>query len=128
MSKRLVIKTGEYTNGQGKTKGEYTRLGVMMDGDNGPYLLLDPCVNLAGCLTKQNMMSHSKGGKVRSSLMVSVFEEDTQQRPQGQQQQDYRGHTGSNQANPTYEQGQTQGKSESQQASDDFPYDDDIPF
>ena len=87
MSKRLVIKTGEYTNGQGETKGEYTRLGVMMDGDNGPYLLLDPCVNLAGCLTKQNMMNHGKGSKPRSSLMVSVFEEDgQQQRPQGQQQ------------------------------------------
>ena len=87
MAKRLVIKTGEYTNGQGEVKGEYTRLGVMMDGDNGPYLLLDPCVNLAGCLTKQNMMSHGKGGKVRSSLMVSVFEEEgQQQRPQQQQQ------------------------------------------
>jgi len=87
MAKRLVIKTGTYIK-DGQEKGEYTRLGVMMDGDNGPYLLLDPCVNLAGCLTKQNMMNHDKGGKPRSSLMVSVFEEDgQQQRPQAQQQQ-----------------------------------------
>jgi len=86
MSKRLVVKTGTYIK-DGQEKGEYTRLGVMMDGDNGPYLLLDPCVNLAGCLTKQNMMNHGKGGKPRSSLMVSVFEEDgQQQRPQAPQQ------------------------------------------
>lgn len=85
MAKRLVIKTGEYTK-NGEIKGEYTRLGVMMDGDNGPYLLLDPCVNLAGCLTKQNMMNHKAGKQVRDSLMVSVFEDDNQQqRPQGQQ-------------------------------------------
>lgn len=86
MSKRLVIKTGEYTSNQGETKGEYTRLGVMMDGDNGSYLLLDPCVNLAGCLTKQNMMNHKGGKQVRDSLMVSVFDDDSQQqRPQAQQ-------------------------------------------
>jgi len=35
------------------------------------------------------MMNHGKGGKPRSSLMVSVFEEDgQQQRPQAQQQRD----------------------------------------
>ncbi len=87
MAKRLVIKTGEYTNGQGETKGEYTRLGVMMDGDNGPYLLLDPCVNLGGCLYKQNIMNNRNGKPIRDSLLVSVFEGDgQQQRPQGQQQ------------------------------------------
>ena len=86
MAKRLVIKTGEYTNNQNETKGEYTRLGVMMDGDNGPYLLLDPCVNLAGCLTKQNMMNHKHGKQVRDSLMVSVFEEDGQRQSAPQQQ------------------------------------------
>lgn len=93
MAKRLVIKTGEYTNAQGETKGEYTRLGVMMDGDNGPYLLLDPCVNLAGCLTKQNMMNHKNGKKVRDSLMISVFEEENQQQRQAPQQQQSRSST-----------------------------------
>ncbi len=88
MAKRLVIKTGEYTNNQNETKGEYTRLGVMMDGDNGPYLLLDPCVNLGGCLYKQNIMNNRNGKPIRDSLLVSVFEEDGQQRPQGQQQRD----------------------------------------
>jgi hypothetical protein len=86
MAKRLVIKTGSYMK-DGQEKGEYTRVGVMMDGDNGPYLLLDPCVNLAGCLTKQNMMNHKSGKQVRDSLLVSVFEDDNQhQRPQQGQQ------------------------------------------
>ena len=97
MAKRLVIKTGEYTNGQGETKGEYTRVGVMMDGDNGPYLLLDPCVNLAGCLTKQNMMNHKNGKQVRDSLLVSVFEDENSQQQGGQrppQQQQPQQHGG----------------------------------
>ena len=77
MAKRLVIKTGEYTNQQGETKGEYTRVGVLMQGnDGGEYLLLDPAVNLAGCLAKQNMMNHKNGKQVRDSVMVSVFDDD----------------------------------------------------
>ena len=86
---RLAIKTGEYTNQQGETKGEYTRLGVIMDGQNGQYLLLDPSVSLAGCLAKQNRMNHKAGKEVRDSLMVSVFDDSQnqqQQAPQGQQQ------------------------------------------
>ena len=84
MAKRLAVKTGEYTNSQGETKGEYTRLGVLMDGDNGPYLLIDPAVNLAGCLMKQNMMNHKAGKQVRDSLMVSVFDDTQQQTGQNQ--------------------------------------------
>ncbi len=112
MAKRLVVKTGEYTNNQNETKGEYTRIGVMMDGDNGPYLLLDPCVNLAGCLTKQNMMNHKNGKKVRDSLLVSVFEDDNQnQAPQQQQRQA----PPQNQQQGAYQQAGPVG-------DDDFPY------
>lgn len=117
MAKRLVVKTGEYTNNQCETKGEYTRLGVMMDGDNGPYLLLDPCVNLAGCLTKQNIMNHKSGKKVRDSLLVSVFEDDNQQqRPQQRNQQ---------QKTP---QQQRDPQAPMQQSDDGFDYDESIPF
>lgn len=124
MAKRLVIKTGEYTNGQGETKGEYTRVGVMMDGDNGPYLLLDPCVNLAGCLTKQNMMNHKNGKQVRDSLLVSVFEDDNQQqRPQqGQQQQQ----AGQQRQSPP--QNQPQGAHQQSQGGFDNSFDDEIVF
>ena len=131
MAKRLVIKTGEYTNNNNETKGEYTRLGVMMDGDNGPYLLLDPCVNIAGCLAKQNMMNHKAGKPVRDSVLVSVFEdENQQQRPQAVQQPGYQ-----NQPNPTYSERSQPAKQEAPQqkpsgaSGDSFDdFDDDIPF
>ena len=31
MAKRLVAKTGTYTNQQGETKGEYTKVGVFFN-------------------------------------------------------------------------------------------------
>lgn len=87
MTKRLVAKTGTYTNQQGEQKGEYTRIGVLMDGSNGQYMLLDPTVNLAGVLAKQNVMAANEGKPMRDSVMVSVFENDNQ--GQGQQQGGY---------------------------------------
>lgn len=85
MAKRLVAKTGEYTNKQtNETKGEYTKIGVILSGDNGEYMLLDPTVNLAGVLIKQNVYAMQQGKQQRESIMVSVFEDDNQQ--QGFQQ------------------------------------------
>lgn len=86
MTKRLVAKTGTYTNQQGEQKGEYTRIGVLMDGENGQYMLLDPTVNLAGVLAKQNVMAANEGKPMRDSVMISVFENDNQNQGQGQQQ------------------------------------------
>ena len=80
MTDRLVIKTGEYNNNSGETKGEYVRLGVLMQGENGPYILLEPTVDLAGCLTKQNIMNHKNGRPVRGNLMVSIFSDDGHQK------------------------------------------------
>lgn len=85
MTKRLAIKVGEFTNQQGETKGEYVKVGVMLDSQNGEYILLDPTVNIAGCLAKQNMMNHAAGKQVRDSVMCSVFTDQNQQ--QGGQQQ-----------------------------------------
>lgn len=87
MTKRLVAKTGTYTNQQGEQKGEYTRIGVLMDGDNGQYMLLDPTVNLAGVLAKQNVMASNEGKPMRDSVMVSVFDNDNQNQGQQQYQQ-----------------------------------------
>ena len=75
MTKRLVIKTGSY-EANGETKGEYTRLGVEMQGEHGPYLLIDPSVSLAGCLTKQNLMNHKAGKPPRTSILVNIFDDD----------------------------------------------------
>lgn len=77
--KRLVAKVGEYEK-NGETKGEYVRLGVILSNDNGEYILLDPCVNLAGVLMKQNQFNK----KHNKSVMVSIFTAEPQQ--QGQQQ------------------------------------------
>ncbi len=69
---RLAARVEEYQK-DGDTKGKYVQVGVLINGDNGQYAILDPSVNLAGCLTKQNMMNHANGKKPRGSLMVSVF-------------------------------------------------------
>ena len=90
MAKRLVAKVGEYQK-DGQTKGEYQRLGVLMQGnDGGEYMLLDPSINLAGVLIKQNAMAASKGGQLRDTVMISVFTDENQNQQQGgfnQQQQ-----------------------------------------
>lgn len=107
MTKRLVAKTGTYTNQQGEQKGEYTRIGVLMDGDNGQYMLLDPTVNLAGVLAKQNAMAANEGKPMRDSVMISVFDNDNQgQQQQGgyQQQQQQGGWGQAQQSQQQYQQ------------------------
>lgn len=73
MAKRLVAKTGEYQK-DGQTKGRYTDLGVILSNNNGDYMLLDPTINLAGVLAKQNAMARQSGGQERDSVMVSIFD------------------------------------------------------
>lgn len=43
----LAVKTGSYQDNQGQTKNRYQNIGAVMQGDNGPFLLLDPLINLA---------------------------------------------------------------------------------
>jgi hypothetical protein len=68
----LSVKTGEYTDRDGQTKGRYLNIGVMMDGDKGPYILLNRTFNPAGV----------PGNADRDNIMVSLFEP----RQEGQQQ------------------------------------------
>jgi len=44
----VAVKTGSYTDKTGATKNRYENIGVMMDGDNGPYLMLKRTFNPAG--------------------------------------------------------------------------------
>lgn len=53
----LVVKVGEY-NG----KGKYKNVGVMLEGERGPYILLDRTFNPAGVPSD------------RESIVVSMFE------------------------------------------------------
>lgn len=87
MAKRLVVKTGEYTNQQGETKGEYTKIGVILNNQNGDFILMDPTINLAGVLLKQNALAAKQGKQQSDSVMVSVFEDQPQQTAPQQQSQ-----------------------------------------
>ena len=42
----VAVKTGSYVV-NGENKNRYMNIGAVMQGDNGPFLLLDPMVNLA---------------------------------------------------------------------------------
>ena len=75
MVKKLVAKVGEYEK-DGQTKGRYVTLGVILRNDNGEYAILDPSVNIAGCLTQQNMTNHKAGRRTGDKLMVSIFDDD----------------------------------------------------
>ena len=89
MTKRLSAKVGEYKK-DGDTKGEYVQIGVILNNDNGEFLLLDPTVNLAGVLAKQNALEFKKGGQMRDNVMCGIYEENNQSQggyqQQGQQQ------------------------------------------
>ena len=107
MAKRIVAKTGTYQK-DGQEKGEYTKLGVILTNDNGEYMLMDPCINLAGVLIKQNALAAKTGGQQRDMVMVSIFEDDNNTQGaqnQGQQQQQ---NTGGFQKQPQQSQPQTQ--------------------
>lgn len=84
--KKLTAKIGEYQK-DGATKGRYINLGVVMNGDDGEYLLLDPNISLAGVLQSQNVMAMNKGAKLRDRIMVNMWEEDNNQQQQQQPQQ-----------------------------------------
>ena len=79
MAKRIVAKVGTYQK-DGQTKGEYVKLGVSLTSQNGEYHLMDPSVNLAGVLIKQNLMAKAEGKPERDMVMVSVFDDADQPR------------------------------------------------
>ncbi len=80
MTKRLSAVTGNYTNQQGEQKAEWTNVGVLITGKNGKdYVLLDPSINLAGVLLKQNAIAAKEGKAPSDTVMLSVFDEQQNQ-------------------------------------------------
>ena len=69
-NKDLMVKIGSYKVG-GEVKNRYQKIGIMMENDNGPFLLLDPSVSIAGCHMLQRIEDPQKAG---TSLMVGCFE------------------------------------------------------
>ena len=61
----LTVKTGEYTDHSGQTKGRYVNVGAMMERDDGGrYLFIDRTINFAGFPNPDN----------RDNVLVSMFE------------------------------------------------------
>ena len=94
MTKRLSAVVGEYTK-EGQQKAEWANIGVVGVGKNNKeYVLLDPTVNLAGILLKQNVLAQKRNEAPSDMVMASLFEEQSNQQQnsgfnqnQGQQQQ-----------------------------------------
>jgi len=65
----VAVKTGSYTDKSGATKGRYENIGVMMEGDNGPYLMLKRTFNPAGV----------PGNADRDNIICSLFKPSNDQ-------------------------------------------------
>ena len=59
----LCVKTGEYTNSAGETKGRWQNIGALMESDDGYFLMIDRTFNPAG-------VPNPKGS---SACVVSCF-------------------------------------------------------
>ena len=80
MAKRkydLAVKTGSYEK-NGETKGRYMNVGVVLEGDDGMFILLDPAFNPAGVPRKDDR------------VLVSMFEPRNRETQQDRQA-DYEG-------------------------------------
>lgn len=92
MTKRLSAVVGEYTDKQsGQQKADWANVGIIGVSQKGKeYMLLDPTVNLAGVLLKQNILAANKGEKLSDMVMISIIEDNNQNNQQsnnqGQQQ------------------------------------------
>lgn len=79
----VVVKTGKYQGGDGNMKCRYENIGVMMQGDNGPYLLLKRHISPAGFPNPDN----------RDTVLCSLFADNNNQQQPMQQQQAPQGAT-----------------------------------
>lgn len=74
-----VVKTGEYTDAQGQTKGRYENIGSVMQGDNGMFMVLKRTFNAAGVPNPD----------CKDSVIVSFFEQSNNQQQAPHQQGNY---------------------------------------
>lgn len=70
----LAVKTGEYQDSDGKTKGRYENIGAVMRNDNGQFLMLKRTFNPAGVEARGD------------SILVSMFEPKADRRGNSQPQ------------------------------------------
>lgn len=90
----LAVKTGEYTNQQGETKGRWQNVGAVMQNDDGKFIMLERWFNPAGVPNPDN----------RSNLLLSMFEPkpagDGQTQHQQQKQNGYAPQPGADDEHP----------------------------
>lgn len=95
----IVVKTGEYPDGQGGMKGRYENIGSVMQGDNGQFAIIKRTFNPAGVPNPEN----------KDSVIASFFEQNNNQGQQNnQQQQQNQGGYQNNQQQQQYQQPQQQ--------------------
>lgn len=65
----VAVKTGSYTDQSGATKGRYENIGIMMESESGPYLMLKRTFNPAGVPNPEN----------RDTVICSLFSPNSDQ-------------------------------------------------
>lgn len=137
MAKQIIAVTGEYQKQDGTQGANFAEIGVVMVSQNGrEYALLDPTINLAGILLKQNAIALAKGEQARDMVMCSVKERQQnngggqggygQQAPQQQRAPQGNGYAQSQQQNANAQQ--TAASHSRQPAPNYGGFDDDIPM
>lgn len=63
--KLLKVRVGSYQAADGATKSRYVEVGRLMEGDRGPYILLNKTFNPAGVETEAG----------RDSIIISIFDQ-----------------------------------------------------
>ena len=81
MPRRITAKIDTYEK-DGETKGQYIGIGVIMDGQYGEYVLLNPTIDLAGVLMRQRILDPSKASK---SVLCNIFDDDNRQQAPAKQ-------------------------------------------
>lgn len=59
----MAVKVGEYEDQHGRTKGRWKNIGVVMEGKDGPFALIEKTFNPAGVPTQDG----------RDTIIVSFF-------------------------------------------------------
>ncbi len=77
MSKRICVKVDEYEK-DGKVKGKYIEIGVILNNNDGEYVLLNPYVDLAGILLSQNILNHKKDKSNNLKVSASIFSNENE--------------------------------------------------
>jgi len=81
--KDIVVKTGTYTDSNGLNKNRYKTVGVLLEGEYGPYIMLDRTFNPAG------VPSNDSNDRIILSLFAPRDQQSDQQPGEFQQSQNF---------------------------------------